>query len=82
MSGRGRKPKPTAQKILSGNAGKRALNHNEPAFSQVTHIEPPVWLEGEAVAMWERVMPELLREKVLCATDIHNVELFCSAYSR
>lgn len=30
MATRGRKPKPTALKVLEGNPGKRPLNKNEP----------------------------------------------------
>ena len=30
MATRGRKPKPTALKILEGNPGKRPINENEP----------------------------------------------------
>ncbi|MNZ23537.1 Phage terminase, small subunit [compost metagenome] len=80
--GRGRKPKPTAKKALAGNPGKRALNKAEPEFSSVTNIEPPEWLSHRAATMWKMLVPELLREKVLCITDVHNVEAFCSAYDK
>lgn len=81
--GGGRKPKPTAQKLLAGNPGKRELNLNEPDFTPVvTHIEPPEWLSELAVDMWHRVLPELLKEEVLKVTDLHNVEVFCAAYAR
>lgn len=80
--GRGRKPKPTAQKRLAGNPGKRALNSSEPSFSNITNIDPPSYLDEGAAEMWQRVMPELLREKVLQVTDMHNVEAFCVAYSK
>ncbi len=80
VAGRGRKPKPTAKKQLAGNPGKRAINTAEPKFSLVTNIDPPEWLSPNAAAMWQRVIPELLREKVLAITDLHNVEAFCNAY--
>lgn len=79
---RGRKPKPTALKRLAGNPGKRPLNDNEPEFTLITDIEPPTWLSDKAIIMWETVMPELLRNKVLTVADIHNVEVFCMAYNR
>lgn len=82
ISGRGRKPKPTALKLLAGNPGKRKLNDQEPDFSKVTTIEPPKWLTTRASEMWQRIIPELLREKVLCLTDLHNVECFCAAYDK
>lgn len=79
---RGRRPKPTALKKLAGNPGKRPLNDNEPEFTLITDIEPPTWLSDKAIIMWETVMPELLRNKVLTVADIHNVEVFCMAYNR
>lgn len=79
---KGRKPKPTALKRLAGNPGKRPLNDNEPEFTLITDIEPPTWLSDKAIIMWETVMPELLRNKVLTVADIHNVEVFCMAYNR
>lgn len=81
VSGRGRKPKPTALKKLAGNPGKRPLNEREPDFKDLTNIDPPDWLPELAAEMWQRVVPELLREKVIKITDLHLVESFCTAYS-
>lgn len=80
--GRGRKPKPTAQKELAGNPGKRELNHAEPDFTKVTDIDPPEWMERRAQDMWRHLIPELLKEKILCVTDLHNVEAFCVSYDK
>lgn len=80
--GRGRKPKPTAKKELAGNPGKRELNHAEPDFTKVTKIDPPEWMERRAQDMWRHLVPELLKEKVLCVTDLHNVEAFCVSYDK
>lgn len=82
VAGRGRKPKPTKLKEQNGNAGKRALNKNEPKFKQVTNIEPPKWLEPLAVEMWQRVVPQLCANDLLTVGDLHNVEAFCMAYAR
>lgn len=82
VGGRGRKPKPTKLRALNGNAGKRPLNNNEPKFSEIVDIEPPAWLPDLAVEMWQRVVPELLANKILTLVDIHNVEAFCLAYAR
>ncbi|MDH0745282.1 phage terminase small subunit P27 family [Pseudomonas sp. GD03842] len=80
VAGRGRKPKPTAKKALAGNPGKRALNTSEPNFSTVQNVDPPEWLSERAATMWKMIVPELLREKVVALTDLHNVEAFCVAY--
>jgi P27 family predicted phage terminase small subunit len=83
VAGRGRKPKPTAKKELAGNPGKRALNKSEPKFSEITKdIDPPEWMSELAATMWKMVVPELLREHVIALTDLHNVEAFCTAYSK
>lgn len=77
----GRRAKPTAQKALAGNPGKRALNKAEPDFTEITHVDPPEWMQPLAIQMWETVVPELLAQNVLCITDLHNVEAFCTAYA-
>lgn len=79
---RGRRPKPTALKELAGNPGKRALNKNEPKFSELKSVETPEWMPPLAATMWETVLPELLANKVLTIPDLHNVEAFCMAYQR
>lgn len=77
----GRRPKPTAQKALAGNPGKRALNKSEPSFSEITAVDPPEWMPSLAITMWETVVPQLIEQQVLSITDLHNVEAFCVAYS-
>lgn len=77
----GRRSKPTSQKLLAGNPGKRALNKAEPDFSEVTRVEPPIWMQPLAIQMWETVLPELLAQRIVCITDLHNVEAFCTAYA-
>ena len=47
MAQRGRKPKPTAIKVLEGNPGKRALNEMEPQPEKKAP-KCPVWLDKEA----------------------------------
>ena len=54
MATRGRKPKPTAMKVLEGNPGKRPLNFAEP-HSEKKLPHGPEWLEDEAKAEWERL---------------------------
>ena len=57
---RGRKPKPTSVKILTGNPGKRRLNHEEPK-PPVSVPECPVELSPTAKAEWDRLGRELVR---------------------
>lgn len=78
----GRRPKPVAKKRLAGNPGKRKLNRDEPDFSLVSNVECPEWMGEHGRQLWEVVVPDLCREKVLAATDIQNLEVYCSAYQR
>ncbi|WP_263079237.1 phage terminase small subunit P27 family [Endozoicomonas sp. Mp262] len=80
-SGRGRKPKPSARKQLAGNPGKRKINTEEPSFTQLVEASPPDWLDDIARGMWETIVPQLCREKVVAVTDLHNIEVFCCSYS-
>ncbi len=53
MATRGRKPKPTALKVLEGNPGKRPLNLNEPKPEKKAP-KCPSWLEPEAKKRMEK----------------------------
>lgn len=78
MSQRGRKPKPTALKVLEGNPGKRPLPQNEPKPKPIAPTRP-TWLTGEGKKMWERLAPELERLGLLTAID---GEAFAAACER
>jgi len=82
IPGRGRKSKPDETKRASGNPGKRPLNNNVPEFSEVTNIDVPDYMIDLEYAsiIWKEIVPELLKNKILRITDMHNVEGFCLAY--
>ncbi|AUX84870.1 phage terminase small subunit P27 family [Acinetobacter sp. ACNIH2] len=82
VPGRGRKPKPQETKKANGNPGKRPLNNHVPEFSEVTNIDVPEYMEALEYApmIWKSIVPELLKNKILRITDMHNVEGFCLAY--
>lgn len=79
--GRGRPPKPSAQKRLDGNPGKRAVNHKEP---MPTEGEPelPSHLDAEASAEWHRLIPELTALGVITIVDKGVLASYCMAWSR
>lgn len=81
--GKGRKPKPTAQKKLAGNPGKRKLNEDEPQFDAVTNVEAPAHLADfkYAVEQWDTLAPQLCTRGVMTVADLWNLEAFCLAYS-
>lgn len=79
----GRRPKPVKLKVIQGNAGKRDLNHDAPKGEPLSSVpECPVWLTGHAVDAWAALAPWLVKSKIMTATDIHNLEAFCSSYHR
>lgn len=81
VSGRGRKPKPTAMKKRQGNPGKRKLNEDEPQFSELDeHTPPPDDLDDNGKVMWAFVLKELIPQKVLLKTDLQAVANYCIAY--
>lgn len=79
----GRRAKPTALKLLQGNAGKRAINGDEPKGEILNHIPAcPDWIGELGQEAWKHLAPWLTKNKILTATDLHNLEAFCSAYHR
>lgn len=82
---RGRKPKPTAKKVLEGNAGKRPLNHAEPVLpaGQDLHA-PPAELSDDvrAAAEWRRLAPMLRASRVITDGDIAVLIAVCQQWSR
>lgn len=86
---KGRKPKPSAQKKLAGNPGKRALNKHEPQHStlsvsgqSLTGVDPPPWLDTRGREAWLWYCPRLIASRTLTDVDLHNLEAFCAAISR
>lgn len=77
---RGRKPKPTAQKRLEGNPGKRPLNASEPQF-ELGIPEPPAYLSQKAREEWARVTPELNKSGVLAKIHQAALAAYCQWYA-
>ena len=80
MATRGRKPKPTALKLLEGNPGNRPLNTAEPRSTGVPDC--PDWLEDEAKAEWERMSAVLENMGMLTDMDMVAFAGYCQAYAR
>ncbi len=81
MATRGRKPKPTAMKVLEGNPGKRPLNLAEP-HPEKKLPDCPDWLEDEAKAEWERLAVPLYNIGLLTELDMAAFASYCQAYAR
>jgi P27 family predicted phage terminase small subunit len=85
---RGRKPKSTAVKLLTGNAGKRAMNRNEPAPPPVGDdfdLPPNELLGDELLAArveWQRLAPMLRQARQVTAADRASLIALCIEWAR
>lgn len=77
----GRKPKPTAIKILAGNPGKRALNHAEPK-PRVVLPRPPEHLSDEEKAKWKLTVKELYPLGLITTIDKDALAMYCVIFVR
>lgn len=77
---KGRKPKPTALKLLAGDRPDRVnLAEPRPAGGPPA---PPEGLDAEAAAEWARMVPMLERMGVLTEADGPALAIYCRAHSR
>lgn len=81
MAQRGRKPTPTAIKVLEGNPGKRQLNTNEPEPEKKAP-RCPSWLEEEAKKEWKRLSKQMEQLGILTQVDMTAFAGYCQAYAR
>lgn len=81
MATRGRKPKPTAVKVLEGNPGKRSLNVYEPTPENKAP-ECPSWLNDEAKAEWNRLVDKMVELGTLTEMDMAAFAGYCQSYAR
>lgn len=77
---RGRRPKPTRLKILTGNPGKRPLNENEPMPETIPPECPPE-LGPVARQEWERMVAQLIPLRILTPLDRAALASYCAAYA-
>ena len=77
----GRKPKPTTQKRLEGNPGKRPLNEDEPEPS-VGLPDCPDHLIGEAREEWYRIGKQMVAEKRMAVIYKAALAAYCQSWAR
>jgi P27 family predicted phage terminase small subunit len=77
---RGRRPKPTRMKALTGNPGKRPLNAHEPRPEPATPECPPE-LSPLARQEWQRVTAELSKLNLVTHLDRGALATYCGAYA-
>lgn len=77
---RGRRPKPTRLKVLTGNPGKRPLNADEPK-PEAAIPDAPAELSPAARAEWDRLAAELGALGMLTRLDRAALAAYCGAYA-
>ena len=77
----GRKPKPTALKLLTGNPGGRKLNPHE-AKPDLTQPSSPDFLNEHAKNEWDRVVGTLFRTGLMTELDRSVLAAYCQSYGR
>lgn len=78
---RGRKPKPTHLRLVTGNPGKRPLPKAEAAVVPALPSPPP-HLSDEAKVEWGRVSEDLFKTGLLSGIDRAALAAYCQAYGR
>lgn len=78
--GSGRKPKPTALKLLDGNPGKGPLPKNEPK-PMVACPPCPSWLPALAKREYRRIGAMLVSTGVMTVIDGHALTMIASSYA-
>lgn len=79
---KGRKPKPIALKLLTGNPGGRPLDLAHEARVKVAIPSCPKWLVGEGRREWFRLAPLLKEAGLLTELDRGTLVQACSAWAR
>ena len=79
--GVGRKPKPTALRLVGGNAGRRPLNKNEPK-PELSQPTPPAFLNDDAKVEWSRICETLYKVGLMTELDRGALAACCQAYGR
>ena len=77
---RGRKPRPTKLKILSGEPNKSRINEHEPEAPEGQPVMPD-GLDEVGRKAWHALCESLDALGILSTVDHHALELYCHSYS-
>ena len=76
----GRRPKPTALKVIKGTARKSRLNPKEPQASEGDFSKCPSWLCSEGKKEWKRMSGKLKDAGVLTELDRTAFTVLCQMW--
>ncbi|GMU22159.1 MAG: hypothetical protein AMXMBFR13_22470 [Phycisphaerae bacterium] len=78
---RGRKPKPTALKLLTGERRPSRINYDEPR-PPASAPPMPSWLPDGAKPIWKQLVKQLATMGTLSSADEAVMTSYCVTYSR
>lgn len=78
---KGRKPTPTALKILRGNPGHRPIDERTEPQPILGLGEPPAYLDTAAREHWFKLGPQLVQLRTLGESDASLFALLCQAHA-
>ena len=78
---RGRPPKPTKFKIVTGNPGKRPIDRAERKTPALCRPHCPDWLDDAAKERWHQLLPELFKLGLITAIDADALAAYCQAWA-
>lgn len=79
---KGRKPKPTALKVLSGTAQPCRTNKKDLSMPVVTRVPPaPKWFSSLAKKIYKDTTRHLTAARVLNSVDLEMLIAYCQEYS-
>ena len=76
MGVRGPAPAPTSLKLLHGTRSDR-VNTSEPVPAQ-GEVQPPAWLDEDALQVWNRLAPDLTDKGILTPWDTDAFGEYCA----
>lgn len=79
---RGRKPQPTALKVIRGNPGKRQLNECEPTHEALENACPDDIVDDTARQEWDRVAPILTASGQVTVVDRGTLMGYCLKFAQ
>lgn len=78
----GRKPKPTALKLVMGNPGRRPPLVANEAAPPLSRPDPPAHLGDLAKVEWGRVIDRLFQCGLMTDIDVPMLAAYCDAYGQ
>src|SRR5687768_11480526 len=77
----GRRPQPTALRVLRGNPGKRKPSDQEPVPPADIAVVKPAGLSTGAGAIWDELAPICLAMRTLTSADVLAFSSLCELQS-